>query len=128
MSAKIKTDQYFAALARLVARGTTINNDAVALEAGKGRGSIKLSRPAHAELVKAIEAAAAAQAEKARAKIGEDPLPGLRAKVELLSQRIDQSLDRELALLHEAIELRATVRQLTEENRQLKLGRLVAVK
>ena len=37
MSPKVQVDQYFAALERLKARGEPISNDAVALEAGKGR-------------------------------------------------------------------------------------------
>jgi hypothetical protein len=63
MSAKIQVDKYFAALERLKARGEPISNDAVALEAGSGRGSIKKSRPAYAELIAAIDAAAKQLAE-----------------------------------------------------------------
>ncbi|SIT50083.1 conserved hypothetical protein [Paraburkholderia piptadeniae] len=58
MSAKIQVDTYFAALERLTARGEPNSNDAVALEAGSGRESIKKSRPAYAELIAAIDAAA----------------------------------------------------------------------
>ena len=54
---------YYAALGRLKAnkpmvlpKGSAINNDTVALEAGRKRGSIKKSR--HAELIEAIEQAA----------------------------------------------------------------------
>ena len=56
-------DEYYAALERLKAnkptilpKGSAINNDTVALEAGRKRGSIKRSR--HAALVQAIELAA----------------------------------------------------------------------
>lgn len=56
-------DEYYAALERLkankpnvLAKGFAINNDTVALEAGRKRGSIKKSR--HAALVQAIEQAA----------------------------------------------------------------------
>jgi predicted nucleic acid-binding Zn-ribbon protein len=124
MSAKIRVDKYFAALERLKARGEPISNDAVALEAGSGRGSIKKSRPAYAELIAAINAAAKQQAE---AKVASDPVPGMRKDIEDLTRRLDQSLDREVALLHELYDLRAEVKQLTEENRLLKLGRLVPV-
>jgi hypothetical protein len=58
MSAKIQVDKYYAALQRLKLRGAPISNDAVSLEAGSGRGSIKRSRPAYAELIVAIELAA----------------------------------------------------------------------
>ncbi|UIF85823.1 hypothetical protein [Cupriavidus sp. UYPR2.512] len=124
MSAKIQVDKYFAALERLTARGEPISNDAVALEAGSGRGSIKKSRPAYAELIATINAAAKQQAE---AKVASDPVPGMRKDIEDLTRRLDQSLDREVALLHELYDLRAEVKQLAEENRLLKLGRLVPV-
>lgn len=62
-------DDYFAALERLkkgtskkVPKGTRITNDAVALEAGRGKGSIKKSRLVFADLIAAIEEAARAQA------------------------------------------------------------------
>lgn len=125
MSAKVQVEKYYAALERLIARGESINNDAVALEAGSGRGSIKKSRPAYAELIAAIDAAAAQQAE---IKVASDPVPRLRMDVEDLTRRLDQSLEREVALLHEVYDLRAQVKQLTEENERLKLGRLVSVK
>ena len=57
------SNDYYAALERLKAnkptilpKGSAINNDTVALEAGRKRGSIKRSR--HAALVQAIELAA----------------------------------------------------------------------
>lgn len=124
MSAKVQVDKYFAALERVKARGEPVSNDAVALEAGSGRGSIKKSRPAYSELIAAIDAAAKEQDE---AKAASDPVPGLRKDVEELTRRLDQSLDREVALLHELYDLRAEVKQLTETNRHLKMGRLVPV-
>jgi predicted nucleic acid-binding Zn-ribbon protein len=124
MSAKIQVGKYFAALERLKARGEPISNDAVALEAGSGRGSIKKSRPAYAELIAAIDSAAEQQA---KAKVASDPVPGMRQDIDDLTRRLDQSLDREVALLHELYDLRAEVKQLAEENRLLKLGRLVPV-
>lgn len=125
MSAKVQVDQYFAALDRLKARGAPISNDAVALEASKGRGSIKKSRPAHAELIAAIDNAMTEQQET---RVAVNPVPGLKSDIEELKRRLDQSLDREVALLHELYDLRAKVNQLSEENRQLKIGRLVPVK
>ena len=76
-------NEYYAALGRLKAnkpmvlpKGSAINNDTVALEAGRKRGSIKKSR--HTGLVQAIELAAqeagqnvissAQQVEKAKSK------------------------------------------------------------
>lgn len=124
MSAKLQVEKYFAALERLKSRGEPISNDAVSLEAGSGRGSIKKSRPAYADLIAAIDEASK---EQAKAKTATDPVPGLRDDVESLTRRLDQALEREVALLHELYELRARVQQLTEDNRQLKMGRLVPV-
>lgn len=125
MSAKILVDQYFAALERLKARGAPISNDAVALEAGKGRGSIKIGRPTHAKLIEAIDEAIK---KRDQIKDGLDPVPSLKEDIEGLKRRLDQSLDRELALLNELYDLRAQVKQLLEDNRQLKMGRLVPVR
>ena len=125
MSARVQVDKYFAALERLKVRKKPINNDAVALEAGCCRGSIKKSRPAYAELITAIEAAAKDQAE---GEVASDPVPALRQAIGEITRRLDQSLDRELALLHELYDLRAQVKQFEEENRLLKLGRLVQVR
>lgn len=124
MSAKIQVDKYFAALERLKSRGAPISNDAVALEAGSGRGSIKKSRPAYAELIEAIDEAIKAQAE---AKVASDPVAGLRVNIDELTRRLDQALDREVALLNEVYDLRSEVQRLNGENRDLKMGRLVAV-
>ena len=62
--------EYFEALDRLkkgankvVPKGTRITNDSVALEAGRGKGSIKKSRPVFTALIAAIEAAASEQAQ-----------------------------------------------------------------
>jgi hypothetical protein len=124
MNAKVQVDQYFAALDRLKARGASISNDAVAMEAGKGRGSIKKSRPAHARLIEEIDNAIKKQQE---AKCALDPVPGLKGDVANLTRQLDESLGREVALLNELYDLRLQVRQLLEENRQLKMGRLVPV-
>lgn len=124
MSASIQVDQYFAALKRLKARGAPISNDAVALEAGKGRGSIKKSRPAHVKLIEEIDEAIKQQEE---VKDAVDPVPDLQNTITDLKRRLDQSLEREVALLNEVYDLRHQNKQLTEDNRQLKMGRLVPV-
>jgi acid stress-induced BolA-like protein IbaG/YrbA len=58
-------DEYFEALERLkrgqairVPKSTRITKDAVAQEAGRGKGSIKKSRPVYSGLIRAIEDAA----------------------------------------------------------------------
>lgn len=59
---------YFDALDRLkcgkpvnVPKGTKLTNDAVSLEAGRKKGTIKKSRPVFSGLIEAIEAAAKAE-------------------------------------------------------------------
>ncbi len=66
-------ENYRGALSRLiegkphiVPKGSAINKDTVALEAGRKRGSIKKSREEHAELIIAIEAASTAQQVKSK--------------------------------------------------------------
>lgn len=61
-------NEYRAALHRLISnkplnlsKGSSINKDTVALEAGRKRGSIKKSRLEHAQLIAEIEAAALTQ-------------------------------------------------------------------
>lgn len=125
MSAKVQTDQYFAALERLMKRGEIVSNDAVAVEAGKGRGSIKKSRPAHAALIAAINEAARVQHSLVATA---NPIADLRDEIADLTKRLDQSLEREVALLHELYDLRSKVNTLTEANHLLKLGRLVPVR
>ena len=117
MAAKSQTHKYFEALARLQARNESINNDAVAKEAGSGKGSIKKSRPGHTELINAIAQAAL---EQQRIKSAADPVPQLRQQMDALQKRLDSALERELCLLNEVYQLR-------EENRQLKQGRLSVV-
>jgi hypothetical protein len=117
MGAKSQVGKYFEALERLRARGASINNDTVALEAGSGRGSIKKSRAGYAELIAAIDQAAKEQVE---GRAASDPLPGRRSDIEGLRARLDAALEREVNLLHEVLTLR-------EQNRQLKEGRLFVV-
>ena len=117
MAAKSQVDKYLEALARLKARGEPINNDAVAREAGSGKGSIKKSRPGYGPLIAAIEQAAL---EQKQAKATVDPTPQLRQQIATLRQRLDSALEREVCLLNEVYGLR-------EENRQLKQGRLSVV-
>lgn len=118
MAAKSQVDKYFEALARLKSRGAPINNDAVAREAGSGKGSIKKSRLGHAALIAAISHAAQ---EQRLANAVSDPVPQLRQQLRSLQHRLDSALERELNLLNEVYQLR-------EENRQIKQGRLSLVR
>lgn len=114
MGAKSQVDKYFEALERLKTREAPINNDAVAKEAGSGKGSIKKSRPGYAALIAAIEQAAL---EQRQARAITDPIPKLRQQIIELQQRLDNALERELCLLDEVYYLR-------EENRQLTQGKV----
>lgn len=111
MANKTQTEKYLAALERLKVQGKPINNDAVALEAGSGKGSIKKSRAGHAELIAAIERAAE---EQRQAKVASDPVPPLRQEISLLERRLDDALEREVNLLQEVYQLREEVRQLSK--------------
>ena len=109
-------DEYYAALERLrankptvLAKGAAINNDTVALEAGRKRGSIKKSR--HAALIEAIEQAAqeagqnalspAQQIEKAKSKT-----KAVRSDYEQLEEDYEKILEKCNSLLLENFELK----------------------
>ena len=111
MANKSQTEKYLAALERLKAQGKPINNDAVAQEAGSGKGSIKKSRAGHVELIAAIEEAAQ---EQRQAKAEEDPVPLMRQELALLGRQLDDALEREVNLLAEVYQLREEVKQLSK--------------
>ena len=109
-------NEYYAALERLKANRPTvlpkdsaINNDTVALEAGRKRGSVKKSR--HATLVEAIELAAqqagqnvpsaAQQIEKAKSKT-----KAVKSDYEQLKEDYEKLLEKCNSLLLENFELR----------------------
>jgi hypothetical protein len=109
MANKSQVEKYLAALERLKAQGKPINNDAVAQEAGSGKGSIKKSRAGHAELIAAIERAAE---EQRQAKAVSDPIPPLRLEISRLGRQLDAALEREVNLIAEVYQLRQEVKQL----------------
>ncbi|WP_180102350.1 hypothetical protein [Acinetobacter sp. YH12126] len=109
-------NDYKAALERLKAnkpnvlpKGSAINNDTVALEAGRKRGSIKKSR--HAALIEAIELAAqemgqenlspAQQIEQAKIKT-----KAVKTDYEQLKEDYEKLLEKMNSLLLENFELR----------------------
>ncbi len=109
-------NDYYAALERLKAnkptilpKGSAINNDTVALEAGRKRGSIKKSR--HAALIEAIEQAAQAvgqnvlspaqQVVKAKIKT-----KAVKSDYEQLQEDYEKLLEKCTSLLVENFELR----------------------
>ncbi|MCU4366291.1 hypothetical protein KTG70_14415 [Acinetobacter variabilis] len=115
-------NEYYAALERLKAnkptvlpKGSAINNDTVALEAGRKRGSIKKSR--HAALVEAIELAAqeagqnilspAQQIEQAKNKT-----KVVKSDYEQLKEDYEKLLEKINSLLLENFELKQKTHQI----------------
>lgn len=112
-------NEYYAALERLkvnkptvLPKGAAINNDTVALEAGRKRGSIKKSR--HAVLIDAIEFAAqevgknvlspTQQIEKAKSKT-----KSVKTDYEQLKEDYEKLLEKANSLLLENFELRQKI-------------------
>lgn len=101
--------EYYDALDRLskntpirVSRGSKISKDTVALEAGRGRGSIKKSRTQFLNLIESIERAAAKQ------KGGSDgDENSLRDDVRKYRDLYEAALVREVSLLVELTAVRA---------------------
>lgn len=115
-------NEYYAALERLKAhkptvlpKGSAINNDTVALEAGRKRGSIKKSR--HAALIEAIELAAqqagqnvlspAQQVEQAKSKT-----EAVKTEHEQLKEDYEKLLEKCNSLLLENFELKQKTHQI----------------
>jgi hypothetical protein len=96
---------YYAALERLKKRkGARINNDTVAIEAGRKKGSIKKSRTQFAGLIEAIDTA---NAVAGRPKLElTDRLNRAKGNAKDLQAQLDESLARELALLRQVFSLR----------------------
>lgn len=111
---------YFDALERLktnrptqVPKGTKITNDAVSLEAGRGKGSIKKSRPVFAGLIEAIASAAEEQSQEAnqyKNKLKKTKLSADQYRIEL-----EAALAREVSLLYELYELKKKLVKITGE-------------
>lgn len=114
-------DEYFEALERLkngrpekIPKGSKITNDAVSLEAGRNKGSIKRSRPAFADLIQAIDEAAQSQAK---------PKNGLKERAYAEKEKSErykvlweEAIAREVSLLHELLELKQRLAKLSGEN------------
>ena len=98
----------------VVPKGTKITKDAVALEAGRGKGSIKKSRAVFSDLIEAIDEAAKAQASPETAR--KDQLARVKSKAEQYRTELDAALGRELCLLREIFELKKELKRLTGKN------------
>lgn len=114
-------DDYLEALARLkagqplhVPKGIKITNDSVALEAGRGKGSIKKSRAVFSDLIQAIDAAATAQAKGSNQQ--KEKLDKAKSTAEQYRRGLEAALARELSLLYELYEVKKRLAKLTGEN------------
>ena len=111
---------YWDALKRLkrgkpinVVPGGRITNDQVSLEAGRGRGSIKKSRPVFAELISAIEEASKAK-NKPSAETQEKYLRK-RAEAENYKSQYKKSIAREISMLKQIYELKQEIDKLRND-------------
>jgi polyhydroxyalkanoate synthesis regulator phasin len=118
---------YFAALERLqagrpvrVSKGTRITNDAVALEAGRGKGTIKKSRPVFAALIEAIDVAADAQANASPEQLKNAQLQRVKGTANQQRLELDAALGSLVARYAEVHELKKRVASLEAEVHLLK--------
>ena len=96
-----------------VSKGARINNDAVSLEAGRGKGSIKKSRAGYAALIARIDAAALEQSQPKRDAA--DRAHRMSGRVADLELQLDAALGREMSLVYELLSVRKQLANLTDE-------------
>ncbi|MCX4177505.1 MULTISPECIES: hypothetical protein [Paraburkholderia] len=113
-------EDYYSALRRLqnrepknVPKWTRISNDAVSLEAGRGKGSIKKSRAVFADLIQAINEAALAEQDLDQDQKGK--LEKYKGDAKDYRLRYEAALARELSLLKELYEVKKQLASLTGE-------------
>lgn len=109
---------YYEALERLkkdmpirVPKGTKITNDAVSLEAGRGKGSIKRSRPIFSDLIVAIQLASEQQISVIN--VNENIVHKLKSELDQCRKELEAALAREVSLLYELYELKKEINILT---------------
>lgn len=109
---------YYEALERLkkdtpnrLPKGTKISNDAVSLEAGRGKGSIKRSRPIFADLIVAIQFASEQQI--LDVNVQDNKIEKLKSQLDQCSKELEAALAREVSLLYELYELKKEINLLT---------------
>lgn len=113
--------EYFEALERLrinrpirMPKNTKITNDSVSAEAGRGKGSIKKSRPIFQELIMAIDEAAVEQLKPADAL--SDKLEKAKSSAARYREQLDAALAREVSLLRELYAVKKQLALLTGGN------------
>jgi len=104
-------DEYYASLKRLkenkpqrVPKGTAINQDTVALEAGKKRGSIR-KRPGFDQLIADIKEASESKAKRTPARIASEQAANKDAEIERLKQENETLKTRYMSLLYQNYEM-----------------------
>ncbi|HEY9281773.1 hypothetical protein ACLIMJ_27785 [Pseudomonas veronii] len=120
-------DDYRSALQRLidgktqiVPKGSSINKDTVALEAGRKRGSIKKSRDEHADIIFELEAAAAAQLERPKSTPAQEIEKQkalkqvVRNELKSLKDDYELALNKIVCLAHENHILNKRIDELTK--------------
>jgi len=110
--------EYYEALERLkkdtptrVLKGTKITNDAVSLEAGRGKGSIKKSRPIFADLIVAIQIASEQQMLVVNTQ--DKKIEKLKSELDQCRKELEAALAREVSLLYELYEVKKEINLLT---------------
>lgn len=117
---------YYEALERLKAgrpvnipKGTKITNDAVALEARRGKGSIKKSRPVFSALIQLIDEAAAELANSSPELQLKAKVESVKASTRQYREERDAAHSSLLSRLYEVHELKKKVRGLEAEVEKL---------
>lgn len=113
--------EYFEALHRLkndrpinIPKGTKITNDAVSLEAGRGKGSIKKSRSIFTELILAIDSASAEQSQNSN--LQKVKLEKAKISADHYRRELEAALAREVSLLFELYEVKKELAKITGIN------------
>lgn len=121
MTTNNSLNDYFDALERIkkgspihVRKGVKITNDAVALEAGRKKGSIKKSRDTFTDLIDAINIAAIEQFKSF--SNNEDKLANAKAEAKQYRLELEAALGREISLIYELYETKKQLAKLTGTN------------
>lgn len=102
---------YYAALERLKRKKVKINNDTVAVEAGRKKGTIKKSRAIYTDLIRDIDLAAAEQ--KFTKNPNKTKMENYRHTAMELRRLLDAAYAREISLLAELFEAKRTIHSLS---------------
>lgn len=112
--------EYFEALERLKVNkpirmniGTKITNNSVALEAGRSKGAVKKSRLIFADLIIAIDSAAA---EQNVTSLDQRKLLKIQEELKTAREDLEKALAREISLLYENYQLKKQLNALNGTN------------